>query len=154
MQHGLFRYAAVYLIFYSFCVIKMIIDVTGRFMILKNVTFTLMVFLLSLSACSGNDEIKTIRSRGQLRVGVKADVPRFGYLNLNNDELEGMEIDLGHVIAKDILNDENAVKFIVVGGAQTRAAMLENGEIDIAIATFSITEERKKAFNFSRSYYT
>ena len=114
------------------------------------------VFFMSCfpAACSGGGEIKAIHKRGELRVGVKSDVPRFGFLNLDNDELEGMEIDIARMIAKDILGDENAVKFIIVGGAQTRAAMLKNGEIDIAIATFTITEERRKEFNFSRPYFT
>jgi len=123
-------------------------------MILKKTAFALMIFFLFFSACSGNNEIKTIRDRGEICIGVNADVPRFGWLNLANSELEGMEIDLGRMMAKDILDDENAVKFLIVGGAQTRAAMLENGEIDMAIATFSITEERKKSFNFSRPYFT
>ena len=65
-----------------------------------------------------------------------------------------MEIDLARLIAKDILGDENAVQFVIVGSAQTRAAMLENGGIDIAIATFTITEERKQSFSFSRPYFT
>ena len=113
-----------------------------------------IVLLCSVTACSGDDELAAIRSRGELRVGVKADVPGFGYLNPDNGVLEGMEIDLARAIAKDILNDENAVKFTYVGSAQMRAAMLENGEIDIAIATFTITEERKETFNFSRPYFT
>ena len=121
----------------------------------KIIVFSLIVCLLcTLTACLNNNEIKVIRDRGELRVGVKSDVPRFGYLNLNKGKLEGMEIDLARILAKDIFGNENAVKFIIVGSAQTRAAILENGEIDIAIATFTITEERKKNFNFSRSYFT
>ena len=122
----------------------------------RKIAIYISVFLLScsLAACSGGDEIKAILNRGELRVGVKSDVPRFGFLNLDINELEGMEIDLARMVAKAILGDENAVKFIIVGSANTRAAMLENGEIDIAIATFTITEERKRDFNFSRSYFS
>jgi putative glutamine transport system substrate-binding protein len=118
--------------------------------------FTLSVFLLLpcfFASCAGDEQIKAIRERGVLRVGVKVDVPRFGYLNPATGEIEGMEIDLARAIAKDILGDENAVRFMNIT-AQTRGAMLDNGEIDIVVATFTITEERRQNFNFSRPYFT
>ncbi len=36
----------------------------------------------------------------------------------------------------------------------TRGAMLDNGTLDATLATFTITEARKKSYNFSRPYYT
>jgi putative glutamine transport system substrate-binding protein len=122
--------------------------------------FTLFVLLMCLlipcflTACGGgDDQVEAIRKYGELRVGVKVDVPRFGYLNPAPGEIEGLEIDIARAIAKDILGDENAVKFTGIT-AQTRAPLLENGEIDLVIATFTITEERKLSFNFSDAYYT
>lgn len=38
--------------------------------------------------------------------------------------------------------------------AKTRGPLLENGEIDLVIATFTITDERKETYNFSTPYYT
>ena len=115
---------------------------------------SMLLILCLLTACSGgNNQIKDIQTRGVLRVGVKVDVPRFGYLNPDTGEMEGIEVDLARAIAKDIIGDENAVKFTNIT-AQTRGAMLDNGEIDIVIATFTITDERKEIFNFSRPYYT
>lgn len=38
--------------------------------------------------------------------------------------------------------------------AKTRGPMLDNGEIDLVIATFTITEERKKTYDFSDPYIT
>ena len=114
----------------------------------------LLFLMFGLTSCtSGDDQIKAIRERGVLRVGVKVDVPRFGYMNPDTGRIEGMEVDLAHTIAKNIMRDENAVKLVNVT-AQTRGPMLDNGEIDIVIATFTITEERRKSFNFSRPYYT
>jgi len=114
----------------------------------------LAVLMCVLSSCSGgNAQIKAIKKRGELRVGVKVDVPRFGYLNPDTGIMEGIEVDLARAIAKDILGSADSVKFTNIT-AQTRGPMLENGEIDIVIATFTITEERKLSFNFSRPYYT
>jgi len=113
-----------------------------------------MVLGLSMTSCAGgNAQIKAIQDRGELRVGAKVDVPHFGYLNPATNEMEGIEIDLARIIAKDILGDENAVGFSNIT-AKTRGPMLDNGEIDLVIATFTITEERKESFNFSRPYYT
>jgi len=127
----------------------------------SRVIIPVVVVLLLLICASGafiiyggeDKQIKAIRERGVLRVGVKVDVPRFGYLNPDADEMEGMEVDLARAIAKDILGDDGAVKFINIT-TQTRSAMLDNDGIDVVIATFTITEERRKSFNFSRSYFT
>ena len=114
----------------------------------------LLFLMFGLTSCgSGDDQIKAIRERGVLRVGVKVDVPRFGYMNPETGSIEGMEVDLARAIAKNILRDENAVKLVNIT-AQTRGPMLDNGEIDIVIATFTITEERRKSFHFSRPYFT
>jgi len=117
--------------------------------------FTLLLVLaIAMTACGGaSPQIKEIMDRGVLRVGVKVDVPLFGYLNPETNEMEGIEIDIARLIAKEILDDENAVSFVNIT-AQTRGPMLDNGEIDIVIATFTITEERKESFNFSRPYFT
>ena len=121
----------------------------------KIITLFILSILLCgiITSCKSKDEITAIRDRGELRVGIKADVPKFGYIDPATGKPEGMEVDLARLFAKDILGNENTVKFINVGSAQTRAALLENGGIDIAVATFTITEERKKTFNFSRPYF-
>ena len=38
--------------------------------------------------------------------------------------------------------------------AKTRGPLVENGELDCVIATFTITDERKETYNFSPAYYT
>jgi len=96
-------------------------------------------------------EIKAIKDRGVLKVGVKVDVPKFGYKNAETGKIEGFEIDLAKQVAKKILGDENKVEFQGVT-AKTRGPLLDNGEVDMDVATFTITEERKKSYNFSDPY--
>ena len=113
----------------------------------------LLALLTSLGACGGKGaSADTIRNNGTLRVGVKMDVPEFGYLNPSTGEVEGLEIDLSRLIAQDILGDSQALEMVSVT-AQTREPMLENGEVDLVIATFTITEERMKRFHFTGPYY-
>ena len=112
----------------------------------------LLLLAICLNACGGRDaHLKEIRDRGVLRVGVKTDVQYFGHLNPDTNQLEGLEIDLVRLIAQDLLGDSSAVKLVGVT-AQTRESMLNNGELDIVIATFTITEERKKNFHFTEPY--
>lgn len=98
-------------------------------------------------------DIKAIKDRGVLKVGVKVDVPKFGYKDPKTNKTEGMEIDLAKIIAKKILGDENKIDAQGVT-AKTRGPLLDNGELDLVIATFTITEERKKSYNFSDPYFT
>ncbi|QJW47688.1 transporter substrate-binding domain-containing protein [bacterium BFN5] len=98
-------------------------------------------------------EIKAIKDRGVLKVGVKVDVPKFGFKDPQTGKIDGMEIDLARKLAKKILGDENKIDVQAVT-AKTRGPLLDNGEIDLVIATFTITEERKQSYNFSDPYFS
>jgi putative glutamine transport system substrate-binding protein len=107
----------------------------------------------STAPSTGNADLDRIVRAGLLKVGVKSDVPGFGLLNPDTGHYEGMEIDLAKLIAKEIFGDENRVAFTPVT-AKTRGPLLDNGDIDFVIATFTVTEERKLTYNFSTTYYT
>jgi putative glutamine transport system substrate-binding protein len=96
-------------------------------------------------------EIQAIKDRGVLKVGVKVDVPKFGYKNAKTGDVEGFEVDLSKQVAKKIFGDENKIELQGVT-AKTRGPLLDNGEVDMVAATFTITEERKKSYNFSDTY--
>lgn len=113
-----------------------------------------------LTACSGSKSsgvtssdpaIQKIQKAGVLKVGAKVDVPKFGYKDPKTEKVDGFEIDLARAIAKKI-NGNDKVEVTGVN-AKTRGPALENGEVDVVIATFTITEERKKTWNFSQAYY-
>ena len=88
-----------------------------------------------------------------LRVGTKIDVPGFGFQNPETGNIEGMEVDIARELAKRIKGSPDALKVTGVN-VTTRGAMLDNGTLDATLATFTITEARKKSYNFSRPYYT
>ncbi|HFI0337288.1 TPA: transporter substrate-binding domain-containing protein [Streptococcus suis] len=99
---------------------------------------------------SNSDQVQAIIERGVLRVGVKQDVPNFGYNNPDTNKFEGMEIDIARKIADELGVD---IEFTPVT-AQTRGPLLDNGQVDMVIATFTITDERKLLYNFTTPYYT
>lgn len=114
------------------------------------------------TAASGDvsADVQKIVDRGVLKVGCKSDVPNFSLQNTATGEYEGFEDDLAYNIAGEIFGctpeeakDKKLVEFQGVT-AKTRGPLLENGEIDLVIATFTITEERKETYNFSTPYYT
>ena len=99
---------------------------------------------------NGLDQIKR---NGALTVGIKDDVPGFGYMNPATKQYEGLEIDIAKAIAKKIFGNENKIKYVPVT-AKNRGAFLNQDRIDMVIATFTVTEERRQNFDFSDIYYT
>ena len=96
-----------------------------------------------------NATIQKIVKKGTLNVGVKQDVPNFGYYSAKTNTYQGMEIDLAMKIAKEL---KVKVNFTAVT-PQTREALMDNGTIDMLIATYTITDERKASYAMSNPYY-
>ena len=116
---------------------------------------TMCLALFGLSSCSSEtnpNSIESIKKRGVLIVGVLDDVPHLGLLNRKNEKIEGYEIDISKALAKEILGDESKLKLVALN-YKSRQPLLENGSVDLVIATFSITDERKKTLHFSKPYY-
>lgn len=119
----------------------------------------LVALSLAFTGCSSIDskaagsDIQAIKDRGKLKVGVKIDVPKFGYKDPKTSKIDGFEIDIAKAAAKKILGDENKVEFQAVN-AKTRGPLLDSGEVDMIAATFTVTDERKKSYNFSEPYFT
>lgn len=96
--------------------------------------------------------VQAIADTGKLRVGVKADVPNFGLQDAATGEFEGMEIDLAYALAERMGLSADDVSFEAVT-AKTRGPLLDNGQIDVVIATFTIKPERLEQWNFTDAYY-
>ena len=99
----------------------------------------------ALTGCAANPNV--------LRVGTKIDVPGFGFQNPETGNIEGMEVDIARELARRIKGSPDALQVTGVN-VTTRGAMLDNGTLDATLATFTITDARKKSYNFSRPYYT
>ncbi|MFD3446138.1 transporter substrate-binding domain-containing protein [Microbacteriaceae bacterium 4G12] len=136
---------------------------------LKNVfLFTILsCLLIALVGCGGKETSKKtaketsgeaknaleqIKKRGKLVVGVKYDTNLFGLKNPSTGKVEGFDIDIAKGLAKEILGDESKLELKEVT-SKTRIPMLKNGDIDMIIATMTITEERKKEVDFSDVYF-
>lgn len=121
--------------------------------------FSLFLFLSILSCgCAKKqvvqetpDLLSKIKRQDKIIVGVKTDVPPFGFLDKDGKNI-GFDVDLAKLITKRILGDENKVEFISVN-ASNRIMKLSSGEVDMVIATMSITPQRQMILDFSVPYH-
>lgn len=113
----------------------------------------LLISLFGLAAAKpvqADTSIADIQKRGELVVGVKQDVPNFGYKDPKTGTYSGIETDLAKMVADEL---KVKIRYVPVT-AQTRGPLLDNEQVDMDIATFTITDERKKLYNFTSPYYT
>ncbi len=124
---------------------------------MKKLFLALLFISLLLCGCGKKeqpkpqDDLSKIIERGKIIVGVRDDTMPFGYRDKNGN-LTGFDIELSKIIAKNILGDENKVNFVPVT-ASNRISKLLSGEVDILVATMTITEQREQILNFSIPYY-
>ena len=90
-----------------------------------------------------------IQAAGEMNIGVKFDVPPFGFNNPQSGEVEGFDVDLGRYIA-DRLGVEPAYREAT---SDNRIPLLVDGTIDLILSTMTITEERDLEIDFSEPYY-
>jgi polar amino acid transport system substrate-binding protein len=88
-------------------------------------------------------ELQQIKSKGVLTVGVKADYPPFGFRKPDGT-ISGIEPDLARDLAKR-LGVQVALVPVV---ASNRIQFLQQGRIDVLIATMTNTPERAKLIQF------
>jgi len=105
------------------------------------------------SDTSGTAKARTldeIKKDGKIRIGVFSDKSPFGYVD-SNGEVQGYDVEFAKRIGKDLLGSEDAVEFVYVEAA-SRVEYLKSGKVDIILANFTITDERKEAIDFALPY--
>ena len=95
-------------------------------------------------------DTQAIVDRGVLKVGVKNAVVGFGFQDTLTGEYSGLEISIAEKIAEKLGVD---IEFTTVTAA-TRTELLDSGDIDCVLATFTITDERKESWDFTTPYFT
>lgn len=104
----------------------------------------------AIAAQCTNDGWNKVMSRGKIVVGVKADYKPWGFRSENGD-LVGMEIDM----AKDVAETMGVELELVPVQSSNRMQFLEQGKIDLMIATMSDRADRRKIVGITQpNYYT
>jgi polar amino acid transport system substrate-binding protein len=96
-------------------------------------------------------DLETIKTRGYLIVAVKDNLRPLGFRDATG-VLQGFEIDIAKRLAKDLLGQEDAVKFLPVQNADRITVLTEN-KADVTIAHLTATAARSRLVYFTYPYY-
>ena len=90
-----------------------------------------------------------IQEKGEIVIGVKYDVPPFGFNNPNSGKVEGFDVDLGQAIADKLGVKPKFIEAI----SDNRIPFLQDGTADVILSTMTINEERVGQIAFSDPYF-
>ena len=120
-----------------------------KFKILKTIAVTALISSVSVTAGIA-DILDTIKERGTLIVGVKADYKPYGFLDSSGTVI-GLEPDLAQDVADKL---GVAIEYVPVVSSN-RMQFLEQGKIDLMIATMTDKPDRRKVVQIvDPNYYS
>ena len=99
----------------------------------------------TLTGCSSASD-----SKPKIRIGIKYDQPGLGYQD--GQDYTGFDVDVARYIAGKLGYSEDQIEFVESPSAN-RENMLSNGQVDMILATYSISDSRKKSVDFAGPYY-
>jgi glutamate transport system substrate-binding protein len=102
--------------------------------------------------------IKDVQDKGQLVVGVKFDQPLIGQKNTATDKIEGFDAEMARLLTQYIFGsvdeegDDANLKFVETT-SQNRETYINDGTVDVVIASYSMYPERLESFDFAGPYF-
>ena len=89
---------------------------------------------------------------GTITVGTKFDQPGFGLLGLD-DQPEGFDVEIAKIIAAELGIAPEDIEFSE-STSDIREQVIEDGTVDMVVATYTINDERAERITFAGPYYT
>ncbi|MBW3652286.1 MAG: transporter substrate-binding domain-containing protein, partial [Actinobacteria bacterium] len=90
-----------------------------------------------------------LQQEGEIAIGVKFDVPPFGFKNPQSGAVEGFDVDLGRRIADELGVEPKFIEAV----SDNRIPFLKDGTADLILSTMTITSERDQEIDFSEPYF-
>ncbi|MCH3905425.1 MAG: transporter substrate-binding domain-containing protein [Lactobacillus sp.] len=121
------------------------------------IILSLLLVAIGLAGCGNKAVNKSnvyqhVKKTNTIIWGVRNDTPLFGLVDPKSGTLRGFEIDLAKALTKEILGPTGKCKLFQVS-AKTKIPVLKNGNIDVLLATCTITPDRAKVVDFSKPYF-
>lgn len=133
-------------------------------------TALVAVGVLTLAACGGGSDsdssdvavdsdatfeagttMAEIQDAGEITIGTKFDQPGFGLKGLSGDP-EGFDVEIAKIIAAGMGISSDNITWVETPSA-VRETVLEDGDVDLVAATYTINDERKERISFAGPYY-
>jgi glutamate transport system substrate-binding protein len=92
-----------------------------------------------------------LNEAGSITIGTKFDQPLFGLMGPSGVP-EGFDVEIGKIIASELGIAEDGIEWKEAVSAN-REPFIQNGEVDIVIATYTINDKRKEVVSFAGPYY-
>ncbi|MBY9075896.1 glutamate ABC transporter substrate-binding protein [Nocardioides sp. WL0053] len=96
--------------------------------------------------------MKELAESGEITIGVKYDQPGIGFKSAASDTPEGIDPEMGKILAASlgIAPEDITWKETI---SDNREPFLQSGEVDLVIASYSITDERRQIVGQAGPYY-
>jgi glutamate transport system substrate-binding protein len=126
-------------------------------------TFVGLTVALTVAACGGGGSGSTgstgstatgiigkASSQKKLIIGVKADQPGLGLQT--GGTYAGFDIEIGKIIAKGLGVDASGIEWKTTVSTN-REPFIQQKQVDLVVATYTINADRKKVVNFAGPYF-
>ena len=110
------------------------------------------VLALALAACgdSAKDGGSGGGGGGGFKIGIKFDQPGLGLKK--GSDYTGLDVDVAKYVAKELGHSENDITWVQAPSAQ-RETLISTGQVNMVVATYSITDARKEKVSFAGPYF-
>ena len=111
-----------------------------------------LIFTLTGCSSANDNTYKEVKQSKSITWRIRADTRLFGLTDIRTGKIEGFEVDLAQALTKQMLG-KNAHADFLTTTANTRIPLLKNHNIDVVLATMTITKEREKQVDFTKPYF-
>lgn len=105
------------------------------------------------AAQAGDNTLAEVLDRGVVRCGVNAELPGFGFIDADGNNV-GFDVDFCRVVAAAALGDADAVEYVTLN-AEQRFPALQTGEVDVLIrnTTWTLTRDTDLGLDFTATTF-
>jgi glutamate transport system substrate-binding protein len=129
------------------------------------------VLALGVAACGGDEDsasnptpepakqefaagtkMAALAEQGSIKIGVKKDQPGIGFEEPGAGEPTGFDIEIAKILAAKLGIGAGDIEWVETV-SKNREPFLQNGTVDLVLASYSITDERRKIVGQAGPYY-
>ncbi|BBG00820.1 ABC transporter substrate-binding protein [Pseudonocardia saturnea] len=100
----------------------------------------------------GSPTFDAITQRGRVVIGVRDDQPGLGFRDATTGDFSGFDVEMARMVAGGLGFGPDQIDYRVVPSA-AREDVIERGEIDYMVGTYTINDNRKQRVGFAGPYY-